>query len=201
MTGGTDRSAILHWRERPQASDEELLAAVGSGDRGALATLFQRHYDRVRSICYRMTGEASTADDLAQESFVRVLRHARGFERRAAFTTWLYRLVRNVCLNHIEAETRREARERRAVTDQEIKRPRANEIVRTDDDERLAILREALYSLSAEYREVLVLSRCQGYSYAEIAELCDSTEGAIKVRAHRAMRRLRSRFEELENAR
>jgi RNA polymerase sigma factor (sigma-70 family) len=200
MSPDTDRSAILRWRTTPQASDDDLVVAVGNGDRAALAMLFQRHYARVHSICYRMIGDAATAEDLAQESFVRVLKHAAGFERRAAFTTWLYRLVRNVCLNHIDAEMRRQAREQRTMTELETIRPAVPDDATIEEDERIATLRKALYSLSPEYREVLVLSRYQGHSYAEIAELCDTTVGAIKVRAHRAMRQLRSRYEDLERA-
>lgn len=184
----------------PQASDDDLVMAIGNGDPGALAVLFQRHYGRVHSFCYRMIGDATTADDLAQESFVRVLRNASSFEGRAAFTTWLYRLVRNVCLNHIDAESRRTARERKASIDPAHARSRSPAVSDLDDDERVATLREALYSLPPAYREVLVLSRYQGHSYAEIAELCETTVGAIKVRAHRAMRELRRRYEELETS-
>jgi len=177
------------------ATDNELMVAVGRGDRRALGVLFERHYEQVRLICYRMTGEAEAADDLAQDSFVRVLRYAKGFERRAAFTTWLYRLVRNVCLDHIAGEARRQARAEQVASE-----PRHRAHPPEETDPRLATLREALHSLPPEKREVLVLSRYQGLSYADIAEVCETTVGAIKVRAHRAMRELRRRFDELEKA-
>lgn len=175
------------------ATDDDLIAAVGRGDRNALAVLFRRHHEQVRLICLRMTGEAAAADDLAQDSFVRVLKYAKGFEGRAAFATWLYRIVRNVCLDHLHAEERRHAR-----TEHVVEPPHTPLGGAAEADPRLTTLREALYSLDLEKREVLVLSRYHGFSYAEIAEIAGTTTGAVKVRAHRAMRELRRKFEELE---
>ena len=71
---------------------------------------------------------------------------------------------------------------------------------RERSDARLETLHLALYGLSASQREVLVLSRYEDMSYAEIAEVCGTTVGAIKVRAHRAMRALRDRYREMEQA-
>jgi RNA polymerase sigma-70 factor (ECF subfamily) len=184
---------------RADRTDPELMAAVARGDLNALGVLFERHHALVHSLCYRMTGSSSVADDLAQESFLRVLRYSVGFEARAAFTTWLYRLVRNVCVDHLDAESRSLARATRMASEQEHLRESAI-VEASETDPRLETLAKALYALPAERREVLVLSRYMGLSYAEIAEVCDTTVGAIKVRAHRAMRELRSRFEELEQA-
>lgn len=186
---------------RAQATDYELMASVGRGDGNALGVLFERHHSRVHSLCYRMTGDASVADDLVQESFLRVFRYADSFAQRAAFTTWLYRLARNVCLQHLEAESRRRTRLERAASEQRTDRgmqPPAEPPMDEVTDPRLAALRQALYALAPDKREVLVLSRYEGLSYAEIAEVCETTVGAIKVRAHRAMRELRQIYEELE---
>ncbi len=183
-----------------EPSDHELMAAAGRGDREALGLLFERHQARVHALCYRMTGDASVADDLVQESFLRVFRYGRSFGERAAFTTWLYRLVRNVCLQHLNAESHTHARiERMAAEHGSGSRTGTRDAPGTgEEDPRLVSLRRALYALSPDKREVLVLSRYQGLSYAEIAEVCETTVGAIKVRAHRAMRELRRRYEELE---
>jgi RNA polymerase sigma-70 factor (ECF subfamily) len=176
-------------------SDNELIAAVGLGEMSALGVLFERHHEWVHSLCFRLTGDPSASDDLVQESFLRVLRYSSGFAARAAFTTWMYRLVRNVCYDHLKAESRTRVRAELSASEQIDEAQEQQET-----DTRLETVRNALYKLSPEKREVLVLSRYEGLSYAEIAERCESTVGAIKVRAHRAMRELRQRIEELEHA-
>ncbi len=177
--------------------DHELMAATRVGDLDALGVLFHRHHARVHALCYRLTGDASLADDLVQESFLRVLKYRKGFGARAAFTTWLYRLVRNVCMDHLNAEAKRRARAELVALEQRQEQE-PDEL--GEPDPRLETLRTALYGLSPDKREVLVLSRYEGLSYAEIADVCETTVGAIKVRAHRAMRELRQKFEELEQA-
>lgn len=178
-------------------SDHELMAGVCRGDLGALGILFDRHHARVHALCYRLTGDASVADDLVQESFLRILKYRKGFGARAAFTTWLYRLVRNVCMDHLNAA----ARDRRRTESMAWEQHGMQEhYAPVEPDPRLEILRRALYRLPPDLREVLVLSRYQGLRYAEIAEVCGTTVGAIKVRAHRAMRELQHRYEELERA-
>jgi RNA polymerase sigma factor (sigma-70 family) len=174
-------------------TDVELTAAVGRGDLNALGALFQRHHERVHAICYRMTGDSAVADDLVQESFLRILKYSKGFGGRAAFTTWLYRLVRNVCLDHLNAESRNQTRAAMMIVEHEHEAPNQQE-----SDPRLDALRNALHRLAPDKRDVLVLSRYEGLSYAQIAEICETTVGAIKVRAHRAMRELRQQLEELE---
>ncbi len=176
-------------------TDSELLAAVGLGEMRALGALFERHNEWVHSLCYRMTGDASASDDLVQESFLRVMRYSSSFAGRAAFTTWMYRLVRNLCYDHMKAESRAQARAERAASAPIDEGSEHEEI-----DSRLEMLRKAVYRLAPERREVIVLSRYEGLSYAEIAERCEVTVGAIRVRAHRAMRELRRIIEELERA-
>lgn len=176
-------------------TDHELMAATGRGDLNALGLLFERHHERVHAFCCRLTGESSDADDLVQESFLRVLKYSKGFGARAAFTTWLYRLVRNVCMDHMNAAARSRTQVELMVREHQHERDRNDH---GESDPRLETIRAALYRLSPDKREVLVLSRYEGLSYAEIAQVCETTVGAIKVRAHRAMRELRQRFEELE---
>ncbi len=174
-------------------TDEILAGAVAHGDLDALGELFERHHKRVHAICYRMTGEPSSADDLVQESFLRVLRYSKSYDAKAAFTTWLYRLARNVCLDHLSRENRSNERVQLMNVEQ-----RTDHSPGSEPYSRLDTVHAALYRLPSEKREILVLSRYEGMSYAEIAEVCDTTVGAIKVRAHRAMRELRKIFEELE---
>lgn len=173
--------------------DRELMARVRAGDLDALAALFRRHHHRVRALCYRMTGNADAADDLCQESFLRVLRYAASFDGRASFATWLHRVVRNRCLDHLAAE-RRDQRALARLADDTADADRAPD----PDPERGARLRRALARLSPEKREVLVLSRFENLRYREIAEVCGISVESVKVRAHRALRELRRLFDDLE---
>lgn len=163
---------------------------LGRGDRAALGELFRRHHDKVYRLCWRVVGPEH-AEDLAQDAFLRVLRYGRSFGRRSQFTTWLYRVARNVCLDHIA----------RTGRDETMRSAYANEVRATgeeDDSVEAARVVEALRRLPVAQREVLVLSRFHDLPYAEIAEICRCSVGAVKVRVHRALQRLRTVYEEIE---
>jgi RNA polymerase sigma factor (sigma-70 family) len=174
-------------------TDEDLMLAAQTGDLNALGTLFTRHHQRVHALCYRLTGDVAAAEDLTQESFLRIIRYGRSFGGQSKFTTWLYRVVRNRCMDHNAARKRDRERQETMTND-----PTLHETERAPEPERSDLLRRALDRLSAPMREVLVLSRYEGLKYREIAELCQESVGAIKVRAHRAMRELRRIVLELE---
>jgi len=169
------------------------MRAAQAGELDALGALFSRHHRRVHALCYRLTGDAAAAEDLTQESFLRIIRYRESFGGRAKFTTWLYRVVRNRCVDY-HAANKREI-ERRDIMAHD---PTVQKTATDSGNERHEMLRGALDRLPAPMREVLVLSRYQGLKYREIAELCEESVGAVKVRAHRAMRELRRIVLELE---
>ena len=175
-------------------SDEQLMRAVQAGSMDALGALFARHQSRVYALCYRLTNDAAAADDLTQESFLRILRYGHSFSGQSTFTTWLYRVVRNCCNDYHAARIRDMKRQESFAND-----PTAGQDEPVTDSERPALLRTALDRLSPEKREILVLSRFENMKYRQIAELCQESVGTIKVRAHRAMRELRRIFLELEH--
>src|SRR4051812_43184781 len=76
------------------------MRAARAGNVDTLGVLFERHHARVHALCYRLTRSADAADDLAQETFLRVLRYRESFREKASFTTWLYRVAYNVCHEH-----------------------------------------------------------------------------------------------------
>lgn len=167
-----------------EPSDEALIEAMQQGDRDAVGQLFDRHYDELFAFAARMLGDSHTAADAVQEAFLRVLRYGGSFGGRSSFRTWMLRVVRNVCLDLVTERRRR----RRAA---EVLPPREPTPAPTEPDPRLSRLRTALEALPATRREVLVLRRFHGLSYAEIGELCGISEGAARVRVHRALRQLK----------
>ena len=177
-----------------ERSDEELMLALGGGELAAFDALFRRHYETVRTLCARIVATDSSSDDLAQETFLRVLRHRATFRGDARFTTWLYRIARNICLEQLA----RHARDRRIAErwTAEVATATANDD-RSDDTELLAI---AMRSLTSEQREVLVLCRYHDLPFDQIGEVLGCTAGAARVRAHRALSVLRERFASLEGS-
>src|SRR5512138_2650513 len=82
-----------------QPSDAQLMSRLATGDMSALGALVERHQDRVRSLAYRMVLRWDAAEDIAQETFLRVYRSAPTYQPTASFSTWLYRIVVNLCLD------------------------------------------------------------------------------------------------------
>lgn len=175
-------------------SDEQLMLALRDGELSAFDALFRRHYETVRGLCARVAASDDGGDDLAQETFLRILRHRATFRGSARFTTWSYRIARNVCLEHLA----RASRERRMTEQWGAESLTATSSADGDD---IAQLEAAMRALSTEHREVLVLCRYQGLSFTEIGEILGCTPGAARVRAHRALLALRANYEALEGSR
>lgn len=169
------------------------MLAVRGGDLYALGLLFQRHQARVHALCARLAGDAATADDLVQETFLRILRYRHTFKGDAKFTTWMYRIARNATLRHLERRSRRAEREAAAGRDTAI----AAEESSLDPD-RVARLEAGLAALPPDQREVLTLSRFHDLKYHEIADVCGCTVEAVKARIYRAMKTLRREMDPKE---
>ena len=177
-----------------ERSDEELMQALGGGELAAFDALFRRHYETVRAMCARIVASDGTSDDLAQETFLRVLRHRETFRGDARFTTWAYRIARNVCLEQLA----RHARDRRIA-----ERWSAESIATSDapnDPDDTELLAAAMRSLTTEQREVLVLCRFHDLPFSEIGTILGCTAGAARVRAHRALLALREAYHNLNRS-
>jgi len=180
-------------RSAPAPPDLGLQQRLRAGDREALTVLFERHREHVFALCWRLAG-ASVAEDLLQETFLRVWLYRASVTGRAKFSTWLYAVARNVCRDYL----RRCARERSLGEEARVDAlVAATPHPRGRAEGRLAI-RELVAMLGPDAREALILSRFHGLSYREIGEICGCTEGAVKVRIHRALERLRTAVENKE---
>src|SRR5689334_14529517 len=168
------------------------MLSLRDGELAAFDALFRRHYESIRSLCARVTATPSNGDDLAQETFLRVLRHRTTFRGDARFTTWLYRVARNVCLEQIA----RQARDRRIA---ERWSSEAVTSIKPDAPDETDQLATAFEALTPEQREVLVLCRYHDLPFAEVGEILGCTAGAARVRAHRALGALRNAFTALGN--
>lgn len=168
-------------------SDEELVALAGNGDRQAYRVLVERHGRRVLAMARRMTGNLAEAEDVAQEAFLRVWQHAGDWrDRGAKFTTWLYRVVVNLCLDRRRRVPMAPLEEAGNPADE---RPNAEATVAAD--ERARRVAEALAALPDRQRAALVLSYYEGMSNASAAAVLEISVEALEsllVRARRAIR-------------
>jgi RNA polymerase sigma-70 factor, ECF subfamily len=156
-------------------------AAVGGDDR-ALDALLRRHHDRIWTICRRLAGNDADAADATQEAMITVVRRLDRFDGRARFTTWLYRVVTNACLD----ELRRRGRRPVPVDDEVLTRAPDAEDPAVDAAvaDRLDV-DAALAQLSPEFRAPVVLRDLCGLDYAEIAEVLDLAPGTVRSRISR----------------
>ena len=167
--------------------DDDLLRMYRDGDADAFDTLFDRYRAPVYNFARVMLGGADGAEDMLQEAFLTVARTARTYEPRGRFRAWLMRIVRNLCLNRIQAE-----RVRRRVVAQsglDIVQPASREPSppeRLERDERMDRVRRLIGELPERQREALVLYAFERMSYREIGEALDAPMGTVKTLSHRA---------------
>ena len=176
-------------------TDQELKAK--QGDQDAFEQLVRDNQNKVYSLALRFTGDRETAEDLAQEAFVRAWQGLGGFQGESSFSTWVYRLTVNVCIDYLRKKTRRGAVEQ-AVSLDDISGPRAEPVDweqdpqrRLERSERGQALARGLARLPDWQRQALVLRELSGLSYREIGEKLGLDLGTVKSRIARARLNLR----------
>jgi len=169
------------------ADDHALVTAFLEGRREAFDLLVERHRRQVYHLCYRFAGNHEDASDLAQDVFVRAFRGLARFRGQSAFTTWLYRVGVNTCLNR--TATRRPPAE--PLDDEALDRGAVDPLVAILDEERATRLRRAVDQLPPKQRATLVLRIYEGLSHEEIARVLGSTVGAAKANFFHALGNLK----------
>lgn len=174
--------------------DVALMLRFQGGDEGAFDELVRRHQKTVLNIAWRYAGDRALAEDLAQEIFVKVWRARGSYRPEARFSTWLYRIAVNRCLNEIRSRPRQaplpveETLEETAGT-------------RPDDDLRRRELRDAVRravdDLPANQRMAVILSRFHELPYEQIADAMSVSLEAVKSLLFRAREKLKEALEKL----
>lgn len=164
----------------------ELVARARAGDRDAFEELYRENVGRVYALCYRLAGEASLAEELTQDVFVRAWQKLASFRGESAFSSWLYPLTVNVALSERRSRRRRTARilATEDPTAFEVGVPPAGTEVGFD-------IERAIAELPPGARAVFVLHDVEGYRHGEIAALTGVATGTSKAQLHRARRLLR----------
>jgi RNA polymerase sigma-70 factor (ECF subfamily) len=172
-------------------SDARLMLRFKDGDTEAFEHLFSRYTRAIMNYAYRFVRNRETAEELAQEIFLRVYEGAAGYQPKAKFTTWLYRIATNVCLNEIRKPRFRVAHQSLATARLDDRDTHALE-ARSESDMSLAqeaishALRQALNQIPDKQRIAFILNKYQELSYAEVAEIMGTSEKAVKSLIHRA---------------
>lgn len=168
--------------------DEELVQRVGAGDKRAASELVRRHLPRMVGLGRRMLGDAAEAEDVAQEVFLRVWKHAPTWKPgQAKFETWMHRVAMNLCLDRL----RRAGRNRGEVSP-EFEDDRASATRALDDQQRRERVRDALMLLPERQRAALVLCYYQDRTNIEAAEILGVSVDALESLLSRARRTLKS---------
>jgi RNA polymerase sigma-70 factor (ECF subfamily) len=184
----TDPAAVRFVPDAEGPDDAQLVELARSGDERAVELLVRRHQDTAFDAAYRVVRDEDLAADVAQDAFVKALGALDGFRGDAAFRTWLVRIVINTARSALRKDKRRGERSLEALA------PPAG----GEDPSRIALLRteaariaDRLDSLPEKQRLAVTLRVFEGLSYREIADVCDSTEGAMRVNYHMGIKRLR----------
>lgn len=181
----------------PDNPENRWLLLARDGDEEAFAELMSRYLPRIFSLCFSLLGQRQDAEDCTQETFIKAYRSLKYYQFLSSFYTWLYRIAVNTCLDHQRRSSRYLAYSIDQPADLEDGSPLLQipdegplpdeELERQEDDTRL---RYEISCLPEHLRDIVVLRDLEQFSYREIAEMLDISEGTVKSRLFRARARL-----------
>ncbi len=169
------------------------------GDEDAFVALVDMYRERAVNIAFRYLGDRASAEDLAQEAFVRVYERRERFDPSQDFSPWFYRILTNLCLDHLRREERRGGHLSLVSEDEDPQPPAddsASPATQVERDELAHRVQAALLRLPDRQRIALVLQHYEGLSYDEIAEAMDCSRGTVDGLLSRARAALRDRLRE-----
>ncbi len=166
--------------------DFDVIQRVLAGETAAFDVLVRQYQQEIYRLTYRMTRNVEDARDLAQEAFVQAYRSLGTFRGQSRFSTWLYRIVMNLCLTHLKSVARQDP----AQVDGNLADQRADSLMALLMDERGRALAKAIAALPSQQKATLTLRVHQGLSHKEIAEVLDCSEGTAKANYFHAVRAL-----------
>lgn len=178
-----------------ELSDEELIRRVATKDEDAFRILYDRHGNKVFNLTYRYVGSYDDAEDITQDVFLKIYYSAHKFRGESKFATWLYRIAVNACKNY----KRKKQPALVSIDDPEI----STDLSATASAEppailaekrKRAIIQQAIDSLAPNQKTAFILSKYEGYSYAEIAEIMNISISTVGVLLYRAKQELKKRL-------
>lgn len=179
-------------------NEQKLIQRASGGDPSAFNQLMAQHEKKMYAVALRMFSNREDAQDCLQEAMLRVYRAIGGFKGQSSFSTWIYRITMNTCLD----ELRRKKNKQSASLDSLLEQG-WSPVDAGGTPERHAVraevrreLNRAIQELPEDMRSAVVLRDIQGFSYEEIAVMLDANVGTIKSRISRAREKLRGKLKE-----
>ena len=171
---------------------------VKNGDIDKMGLLYERYNRQLYRFLFNMTRQKELSEDMVQNIFLRMLKYPEGFMGFGEFKTWMYHIARNAVYDYFRKVKRTPAHYDLTNLEERIDGEQ-NTDARLEKEQELKTLETAMDKLSDENRELLILCRFQELKYHEIAKILNTTEGAIKVRVHRALNQLKTNYLKIEN--
>ncbi len=171
------------------SSDNTLIKEYLGGDLVAFETLALRYQKRVFGICFQMLGSSTEAEDVTQETFIALMTTVKSFNKRSSFSTWIYRVTTNRCLDRLRAKKSvpvdpSELGPQGVMWQSSDGGPEDSAIARDTGE----LIAKTLNEIPGEFRAAVVLRDIEGLEYVAIAEALDTTMGTVKSRISRGRR-------------
>ena len=182
-----------------QDEEFDVVERILAGERDAYAILVRQYEARIRGYCLGVFRNAAQAEDAAQEVFIKAYKGLGGFQGKASFSTWLYRIAVNHCRDLLRKEGRNRMESWEALKEQDGEALEARMAVLPEahrEDERTEQVREALKRLPEQYKAILILREIEGLSYQELTQVLNCSMDAVKARLRRAREELQMQLKE-----
>lgn len=177
-------------------NEEKLISRAAKGDASAFNELLGQHERKMYAVCLRMCGNHEDAQDCLQEAMLRVFRAISGFKGQATFSTWLYRVTMNTCLDELRRRKNKQTTSLDGLLDtgwspsDELDTPEHHAV----SGERRKAVRNLISELPEDMRSAVVLRDVEGFSYDEISAILNINVGTIKSRISRGREKLREKI-------
>ncbi|PWE01013.1 RNA polymerase sigma factor [Marinilabilia rubra] len=175
-------------------TDEEIMLDVKNGNTELLSFLYRRHQKHLFNFFMQIGTEYHQSEDFVQQVFFRILRYRNSYKEGAMFRKWMFTIARNL----VKRDYEKQKHQKSIQLPQRLITEAPDDTDAGEKEEKIKELYKALESLQASDRELISLSRFQGMKYEAISEITGISVGAIKVRMHRALKKLREHY--FENA-
>jgi RNA polymerase sigma-70 factor, ECF subfamily len=172
-------------------TDEAIIGLVLNGNTHIFSELVDKYRDSVFGMAFRFAGSHSDAQDISQEVFIKIYKNLHRFNAKSKFSTWVYRLSYNACIDWTRSKKTMLNTIDIAETDEDFADSRAGPEDSYIVKQRRVALREAIYALKEKYRNILILFYFQGLAYDEIGEILDIPVKTVETQLYRARKQIK----------